>query len=355
MTTDAVGGVWTYALELAAGLAAEGIETRLVGLGPRPSDRQVEAARAAGFELGWLDLPLEWLAADEASFRASVAALSDLAAELRADVVHLNGPALAAGFEADAPVVVAAHSCLASWWQAVKGTALPADWDWRVRLTAEGLRRADLALAPSRAFASALETCYGPLRLQVVHNGRKLRMKPAPKGQFVLTGGRLWDEGKNVATLDAAAAGLAWPVLAAGARDGPGGARVRLRNVAPLGALDEPDFLRLCAEAPIFASLALYEPFGLAVLEAAQAGAALVLSDIPSFREIWHEAALFVPPREAEAARAALAGLMADTSRRRALQEAARRRAARYTARAMTEAVLAAYADVIARRQPVPA
>src|SRR5919202_6048599 len=49
MTTDAVGGVWTYALDLAAGLAAEGIETRLVGLGPRPSERQLEAARAAGF------------------------------------------------------------------------------------------------------------------------------------------------------------------------------------------------------------------------------------------------------------------------------------------------------------------
>ena len=355
MTTDAVGGVWACALELAAGLAAEGVEVRLVGLGPRPDQGQAEAARAAGIDLGWLDAPLEWLASDEASFRAGVAALSELAAGSRADLVHLNAPALAAGFACAAPVVAAAHSCLASWWKAVKGTAIPGDWDWRVRVTAEGLRRADLALAPSRAFASALEACYGPLRLRVVHNGRTRRTRPVPKGRFVLTGGRLWDEGKNAAALDAAAVGLAWPVLAAGAREGPGGARVRLRNMAPLGALDEANFLRLCAEAPIFASLALYEPFGLAALEAAQAGAALVLSDIPSFREIWDDSALFVPPHEPEAARAALAGLIADTTRRRALQEAARRRAALYTPRAMTEAVLAAYADAVGRRQPVPA
>ena len=51
------------------------------------------------------------------------------------------------------------------------------------------------------------------------------------------------------------------------------------------------------ARCPIFVSAARYEPFGLAVLEAAQAGCALVLSDIPTFRELWDGAALFVPRR----------------------------------------------------------
>jgi hypothetical protein len=40
------------------------------------------------------------------------------------------------------------------------------------------------------------------------------------------------------------------------------------------------------------------EPFGLAVLEAAQAGCPLVLSDLPGFRELWDGAALFRRPVE---------------------------------------------------------
>ena len=53
------------------------------------------------------------------------------------------------------------------------------------------------------------------------------------------------------------------------------------------------------ARAAIFVSSSVYEPFGLAVLEAAGSGAALVLSDIPTFRELWDEAALFAPPGDA--------------------------------------------------------
>ncbi len=60
------------------------------------------------------------------------------------------------------------------------------------------------------------------------------------------------------------------------------------------------------ADSSVFASCARYEPFGLAVLEAAQAGMALVLSDIPSLREIWDGAAMFADPRDAAGFAAAL-------------------------------------------------
>ena len=40
--------------------------------------------------------------------------------------------------------------------------------------------------------------------------------------------------------------------------------------------------------------------FGFSVLEAALSGCALVLGDIPSLREIWGDAALFVPPDDTE-------------------------------------------------------
>jgi hypothetical protein len=42
MTTDAVGGVWTYATGLARRLCMDGREVTLVTLGPAPRREQVE-------------------------------------------------------------------------------------------------------------------------------------------------------------------------------------------------------------------------------------------------------------------------------------------------------------------------
>jgi glycosyltransferase involved in cell wall biosynthesis len=52
------------------------------------------------------------------------------------------------------------------------------------------------------------------------------------------------------------------------------------------------------------------------VLEAAQAGCALVLSDIPSHRELWDGAATFVPAREAGAFASAIRHLLAHADKR---------------------------------------
>ena len=49
MTTDTVGGIWTYALELARGLSAADVEVMLVVIGPEPSPAQrAEAIEIAG-------------------------------------------------------------------------------------------------------------------------------------------------------------------------------------------------------------------------------------------------------------------------------------------------------------------
>ncbi len=110
----------------------------------------------------------------------------------------------------------------------------------------------------------------------------------------VLTAGRLWDEGKNVAALDRAAVHLPFNICAAGPVQGPNGAAIELTRLDWLGTLEPLALHEVMARTQVFASTALYEPFGLAVLEAAQAGCALVLSDIPTFRELWDGAALFV-------------------------------------------------------------
>jgi glycosyltransferase involved in cell wall biosynthesis len=161
-----------------------------------------------------------------------------------------------------------------------------------------------------------------------------------------LTAGRLWDSGKNVAVLDRAAAGLHIPFEAAGAIAGPNGERVTLRHLHALGLLDEEALGRRLAARPVFVSAARYEPFGLAVLEAAAAGCALVLSDIPTFRELWNDAAVFVAPDDDAGFADAISELIGDAPRRLALGQAAQSRAAAFTPAAMAAGMLTIYREV---------
>jgi glycosyltransferase involved in cell wall biosynthesis len=351
MTADAVGGVWQYALDLAAGLRAHDVRTTIAVLGPAPSVDQQALAEAAGAELVATGLPLDWTASDEAEVNEAGHAVARLATEVRPDLVHLNTPALAADARFEVPVVAACHSCVATWWQAVKDGPLPEDFVWRMDLVRRGYASADRLLAPTLAFAQETAEAYRLAQLPtVVRNGRHGVHGPVSSqdGTFVFTAGRLWDEGKNFAAIDRVAARLSIPVLAAGPLQGPNGVRIEAHHAKPLGRLSDEDVAQYLGRQPIFVSAALYEPFGLAVLEAAQAGCALVLSDIPTFRELWDGAALFVDPRDENEAAAAVERLVQDPDARAVLGGAARKRAAAYTVEAMTGGVLNAYRSVLA-------
>ncbi|MFC0410330.1 glycosyltransferase family 4 protein [Roseomonas elaeocarpi] len=352
MTTDAVGGVWPYVLDLAGALAPLGVDTTLAVMGPPPApDQEAEALAVPGLRVLRTALPLDWLAEDAGSIRAAGEALAGLAADAGAEVVHLNSPANAAGVRWPVPVVGVAHSCVATWWDAVKEGPLPEDFRWRAALTAEGYRAVDRLVVPSDAFGADTARVYAlPRRPVAVHNGRRLLPVRAPAdgapARFALTAGRLWDEGKGMAALDTAAALCRVPVLAAGAAEGPNGTRAVLPHLQLLGRMPEAVLGGWMTAASVFVSTALYEPFGFAVLEAVRAGCAPVLSDIASFREIWGDAAVFVPPGDAAAIAAAVDALCADEARREAVVAAARERAGRYTAERMAAAMLEVYREV---------
>jgi glycogen synthase len=84
------------------------------------------------------------------------------------------------------------------------------------------------------------------------------------------------------------------------------------------------------------------------VLEAAQAGMALVQSDIPTFRELWSGAAQFVDPGDPRGLAVELRRLLDDVEECARLGAAARERAREYTADAMVEATLAVHRAVLA-------
>jgi hypothetical protein len=104
--------------------------------------------------------------------------------------------------------------------------------------------------------------------------------------------------------------------------------------------------------AAIYALPARYEPLGLSVLEAALAGCALVLGDIPSLREVWGgEAAIFVPPNDVDALADALELLRREPVRRARLAVCARARALEYGPARMAASYLAAYSSLLRARR----
>lgn len=357
VTTDSAGGIWQYSLDLARGLSRLGHQTVLALTGAAATTAQIRAATAIpGLRLVDTGLALDRNAETQASMARAAEAIAALAAETETDVVQLNTPALAALADFGRPVVAFLHDCVASRWEAVEGIALPAEFAWRTELVARGLRAAGAVVTPTAAFGASAKRHYGlEAAPRTVHHGRSA--VAVPNGlphDFVFTAGRLWDEGKNFGMLDAAAGRIGVPVRAAGPLAGPSGSQVLFDNIHCLGTLGEEELGRWLSARPVFVSAALHEPFGLAVLEAAAAGCALVLSDIPTFRELWDEVAIFIDPRDEDGFARAIGDLVGDDFERAVLGRAARERAARYTPDAMASQMASLYRGLLpAVRGPV--
>jgi glycosyltransferase involved in cell wall biosynthesis len=353
MTADAVGGVWQYAVELAAALHPLRIRTTLAVLGPAPSPEQrAEAAAVPDLTLVETGLPLDWLCDGPEPVLAAGDAIAALAREMQADLVQLNMPTLAARARFDVPVVAVAHGCVSTWWEAAHGIPVIADYHWHRDLSRAGLHAADRVVAPSAAYAQTVTRQYQLARLPIaIHNGRRPIAQPEPAApvDFAFTAGRLWDRVKGARVLDRAAAWLSVPFCAAGTTTGPHGETVELEHLRTLGHLSADALARRLAARPVFVSAASFEPFGLAVLEAASAGCPLVLSDIPTFRELWDEAALFVDPEDDAGYADAIDVILADPALRHRLGEAARSRAARYTPEATASAMAALFSELAAK------
>ena len=357
MTADTVGGVWTYALELAGVLSKQGVEVALATMGAPLTPQQWEAAKQiSGLQVFESCFKLEWMEDPWDDVQQAGQWLLDLEERFQPDVVHLNGYTHGA-LPWKSPILVVGHSCVLSWWEAVKDEAAPSNWQRYQREVTQGLAAADLVVAPSAAMLASLKTHYGSsFQGRVIPNGRDSGLfSSSQKKEFVFTAGRLWDEAKNVAVLEQIAPQLIWSIYIAGNQKHPNSEKDLLSrqtsNIHWLGHLNFQELAVWYGEASIYALPARYEPFGLSVLEAALSGCALVLGDIPSLREIWGDAAVFVPPDERDAIASAINTLIADSPRRYQLATHARTRALEYTSELMASKYLTAYQELIHKRQ----
>src|SRR5690606_4933968 len=167
-----------------------------------------------------------WMPDPWADVERSTRWLKALEKEVKPDILHLND--LGLGNAAwRAPMLLGAHSCVCSWWRAVKGEPAPApDWD-RYRMQEwVTCQQADLIVAPSQAMLAALEQNNGRLpESRVIYNGREFPALPSAdttsaagpeKQPLFFSAGRIWDEAKNIASLARIAPRLPWPVYVAG-------------------------------------------------------------------------------------------------------------------------------------------
>jgi glycosyltransferase involved in cell wall biosynthesis len=370
LVADAVGGVWDHALTLAAGLLRlAAARVMVVAVGPAPDEARLAAAAAIpGLEHRILDGRLEWMDGGRDWLDAWRGAVAALAAEWRADVVHVNQLGLAGighdpRLRAAAPrpaVVLGVHSDVTTWWLWVKDggqgpATLPDYLYWQRDLARQALRLADVVVCPSAFLARALVACHGITRPPVViHNAVDAPGQTPPirrEAGLAVVVGRAWDEAKNLAVVADALRHRQepWHVEVAGDVQEPGRAGSTSPPAAPglfyHGFLDKGRLAHLYARASICLAPSSYEPFGLAPAEAALAGCAVVANDLPSYREVWGDAARYFRRNDPEDLAAVLDRLQEDAPAVARLAAAARRRVTRrYTHARMVERYLRVYA-----------
>jgi glycogen synthase len=358
MTADAVGGVWRYSVDLGAALVEHGVEVLIATMGPPASEEQRnELLSVARLRVAQSDYALEWMPDAWEDVDASAHWLLALESSFDPDVIHLNGYAHAS-LRWNRPVAVVAHSCVYSWWRAVHGCAPDPEWSEYKRRVIDGLLAADIVIAPSTYMASELQREYGISldKVRVIHNFTRAQVPARAKKQpFILAAGRVWDAAKNIELLDRIAPELDWEVRIAGDASDPESSMRKRRSGCFLGSLPHSELMREMTAAAIFAHPALYEPFGLSILEAARARSCLVLSDIPSLRELWDGAAIFVDPREPAAWIRELNRLAHNSSERESLGQLAYSQSLKYGAGSSVQQYCELYGSLVSSNSGVAA
>ncbi|MCW8196169.1 glycosyltransferase family 4 protein [Proteobacteria bacterium 005FR1] len=383
MTTDTVGGVWTYTMELCAALEEYGIEIELASMGRRLSTdqaREVEQlthvrVHESDYRLCWMDNP--WDDVDRASRW-----LLKLERQLKPDLVQLNDFGHG-NLPWQSPVVLVGHSCVYSWWEAVKKQLPePRQWSRYRSVVRASVQRADWLVAPSKAILKSLLYYYGPAQVSmVIPNGRNypplapvagsskpasvsgkagadLAISEGDREPIIFAAGRIWDEAKNIASLVGIADQLPLPVYVAGETAQPGAVNGSDRDSQSgahyLGFLNKEEMAQWLERTSIYVAPAHYEPFGLGILEAARSGCALVLGDIPSLREVWADAAEYVDPLNPDELKQAVSRLAALPSRRQYLAGRAWQRAQVYSAERMANDYVQCYRTLVHGPHAVP-
>ena len=361
VTADTMSGSWTYTRELVTGLVTRGIRVTMVSFGEIPLPEQTS----------WMDLlhglqyrptafRLEWMDDAPNDLPESSEYLANLVREVNPDLVHLH-QFCHGNLPVDVPRVVMAHGDLISWAEAVQGcTPRPTRWlKWYRDTILRGMAAADAVVAPSASMLDTLISTYTrPRRAVIIYPGRNpIFFNPyVSKDDSVLSVGRLLDAGKQVFLLTQHA--HPFSVCIVGAEQTVPLPRIPIRAdvkvstdqscVAIRGPQTEAQLRALYSRAAIYAATSRYEPLGMAPLDAAFSRCAIVANDIPSFREVWGDAALYFRTNDARSLAETLRQLDADRGLRHAYADRDYARAReRFTTKRMIDDYLNLYRSLV--------
>ncbi|KAA6456972.1 glycosyltransferase family 4 protein [Acidobacteria bacterium AB60] len=354
MTTDTVGGVWTFTQELAAGLLESGCTVSLVSFGRLPSPvQQDDCQRLAGmhrerFFYRPSEIGLEWMEDNQTVYEEGASLLTREAVRFSPDVIHSNQFCYGA-LQLAIPCVVSAHSDVFSWFRACRGASPPpSHWLATYRETVQaGLLQCSAVIAPTRWMMRELAQAFElPQRCDVISNGRTVEAgSGSPRKMCAVTVGRLWDEAKGIDTLHTLRSPI--PILVAGSTTHPDARRPpSIASATYLGELGGDQILHLFQSSSIYLCLSRYEPFGLAPLEAALCGCAVVARDLPSLREVWGDSALYF--EDTRSLQEILSALAAAPELLAAARESAHRRALAFDRAQMTRHYLDLFESTVA-------
>jgi glycosyltransferase involved in cell wall biosynthesis len=272
----------------------------------------------------------------------------NVAEGFRADLMHSSQFCWGA-LPLNVPKLITAHSDVRSWAAACRCDELsPSPWlDRYDLLVQDGIHCADALVAPTAWMRDALRKHFeiSP-RFHVIPNGRTVPRIDLERERELraVSVGRLWDEGKGLAIISEIVSPM--PVLLAGEPSFEDAANLDLpSNVTTLGSLDETNLFDLFLTSSVYLATSLYEPFGLAPLEAALCGCAIVARDLPPFREVWGDAALYF--KDAVSLQNVLAELARDSDKLHRTRGAALERAHFFTAKGMADRYASLYRELI--------
>lgn len=356
MTTETLGGVWTYCMELCSALEPHDVQVALATFGGKLTREQwQQVATMPNVEVHQSDFRLPSMNDDWEDVEQSGEWLLALERQTEPHLIHLNS-LIHGHLPWAAPVLTVAHSCMLSRWDALSKQLTDFN-QWRQYQTVmrASVLNSDLVVAPTHAMLVNILRHYGPTKnSQVIANGRdfpalvpSLAAKTARAEPIIFAAGRIWDDAKNIGVLAQIADSVAWPIYVAGERRIAKRDLPLMPNLRHLGFVNDRQLADWLAKASIYVAPSHYQPFGLAILEAARAGCALVLSNIRSLRETWADAAEFVDPNDPEQLRAVINSLISNPRRRNQLALRAVERARKYTARRMAEDYLNAYDSLV--------
>src|SRR5947209_13203445 len=157
ITTDTVGGVWTFTQELAAGLLQYGCPVEMVSFGRAPVQEQQEQCTAleryhpGRFRYLATDVPLEWMEDNDRAFEDGARILNEEILRFSPDIIHSNQFCYGS-LQGPVPRVVTAHSDVLSWAKACRKDPLtPSGWLRRyVSMVQAGLTACDAVAAPTQ-------------------------------------------------------------------------------------------------------------------------------------------------------------------------------------------------------------